>query len=588
MIRFNIEGDYLELPTNFSPQFTRKNVLFAFENIECERSVSFDIPATPENDRIFTLARWTQSAGTGMRRRYAAQMQGSMVTKDGYLYVSDYSKGKYKAIFVTGQLLGLQAIKNAGKIAEFMQFDEVAIVTNSVSQMVSPSAAAAQIWANVNYRKSAAIPYYVPSISLDLLYARILSQLNVAGAALPTGAAGVRILPPKNAGVNQTMTFSQRRIDGGDQPSNNFPSDPMNSAAADERFFTYENIEYEVEWFGQDAYYLVRQFKAKTDLKITFPEGWNANQYLVDFTETEAQGVLTFLGDRSFTKSANQIGVTPHGEPLAGRTIDIPAGTTFLVCNSDEYVYVTGQGIPTTHGFQFDDEDKFSIDFQVTVKSAEDPVEVGGVVALQDNLPDVTFTDLLKTIAALSGRSLYYTDEYGISFDDLDFGSWDVLEITGKVIDADNVARKFGDYAQKNTVEFESDEFVPSVERLVRTYTIDNDNLNEAKELQKIPFSEAVELDGALSIPSEPEHFTLGAGANAGMYLMRVALPLNTGVQALCDSSTSKTVQARMTLLEYERITPKTIIYYDGVRYAWNELQYNKDVVTMKLSQVPV
>ena len=70
-----------------------------------------------------------------------------------------------------------------------------------------------------------------------------------------------------------------------------------------------------------------------------------------------------------------------------------------------------------------------------------------------------------------------------------------------------------------------------------------------------------------------------------GAYLQRVSLPLNAGIKTLCDESTSKAVQMRMTLLEYERITPKTLIYFDGVLYAWIELQYNKDIVTAKLAK---
>lgn len=583
MIRFNVQGEYLELPADFNVQFSQSNVLFMFDKIECERSVSFDIPATPQNDRIFTLARWTQSAGTGMRRRYAAQMQGSMVTKDGYLYVSDYSKGKYKAIFVTGQLLGLQAIKNAGKIADFMTFDETVRVTNSVGQMVSPSAAASQIWANVNYRKGATIPCYTPSISLDLLYSRILAQLGVTGAALPTGATGVRILPPKNNGVNKVMTFAQRITDA-NQPDPNFPTDPFNSAEVDDRYFDTEDADYAVQRIGQTQWYIMRQFKAKTALKLTFPDDWDANFYLVDFTTTDSTGTLTFLGDRYFTNAINQSPIA-HGDPLAGRTIDIPEGTTFLICSSDEYEYVGGSGIPVTHGFNFGIDDKFELDFDITVKSADDDVQHGGIVALQDNLPDVTFTDLLKTIAALSGKSLYYDDVNGITYDDLDFATWDVLEINDRVIDANNVSRKFSDYAQRNVINFESDDAVPSAERLVRTYTIDNDNLSEQKELQKVPFSEAQDLDGALYIQKEPEQFTVGIGYATGAYLQRVSLPLNAGIKTLCDESTSKTVQVRMTLFEYERITPKTLIYFDGVLYVWTELQYNKDIVTAKLAK---
>ena len=124
MLRFNVSGEYIDLYEDTTLTFKKKNILFAFENIECERSASFSIPATQQNDKIFGLSRWLNTTGAGMRRRYEAQMQASMVTKDGYLYVDAYADGKYKAIFVTGELLGLLRIKDAGKIADIIQTSE--------------------------------------------------------------------------------------------------------------------------------------------------------------------------------------------------------------------------------------------------------------------------------------------------------------------------------------------------------------------------------------------------------------------------------------------------------------------------------
>ena len=80
MMRFNVGGQFLELPDNFSVQFKKTNILFAFDKAECERSASFDVPDTPTNDRIFGISKWIQTSGDGMRRRYDAQLQASGVT----------------------------------------------------------------------------------------------------------------------------------------------------------------------------------------------------------------------------------------------------------------------------------------------------------------------------------------------------------------------------------------------------------------------------------------------------------------------------------------------------------------------------
>ena len=215
MMQFKVGNEFLELPADFGLQFTRKNPLFAFDSLECERTVSFDIPATPKNDRIFELARWVQARGAGMRRRYDAQLQGSMVTKDGYLYISEYSDGKYKAIFVTGELLGLQRIKALGKIPEIMTYQQTTPVSISGG---SPTALAASIWANVRYRHPSGEPLS-PSISLQKLYETICAQYNINAAAFPSELTGMRIVPAKAKGIKKgavefTGTGSAMETDG--------------------------------------------------------------------------------------------------------------------------------------------------------------------------------------------------------------------------------------------------------------------------------------------------------------------------------------------------------------------------------------
>ena len=150
-MRFNVGGQFLELPDNFSVQFKKTNILFAFDKAECERSASFDVPDTPTNDRIFGISKWIQTSGDGMRRRYDAQLQASGVTKDGYLYVDSYSKGKYKAVFVTGELLGLQRLRNAGKIPELLSnvhnTTSFGIYSNSPSSVYSNL-----LWTNIKHK----------------------------------------------------------------------------------------------------------------------------------------------------------------------------------------------------------------------------------------------------------------------------------------------------------------------------------------------------------------------------------------------------------------------------------------------------
>ena len=69
-------------------------------------------------------------------------------------------------------------------------------------------------------------------------------------------------------------------------------------------------------------------------------------------------------------------------------------------------------------------------------------------------------------------------------------------------------------------------------------------------------------------------------------YGERISVPKNAGLQALCDASTSVSIQARMTYLEFTLITPKTLLYFDGVRYVWTESNWSKGIATLKLSKI--
>ena len=114
-------GSYLDLPANQQLQFKDDNPLFAFDKIACERTTEFSMPCTPTNDKVFGLARIPAYTGAGMRQKFAAQLIEGQVIKQGYLYVTAFDGKQYKCTFVTGELLGLQAVKNAGKVADVLR-----------------------------------------------------------------------------------------------------------------------------------------------------------------------------------------------------------------------------------------------------------------------------------------------------------------------------------------------------------------------------------------------------------------------------------------------------------------------------------
>lgn len=120
MIRFEIEGRYIDLYNGMRLQFVKSNSCLAFDELQLNRTTQFDIPRTPLNDAIFSHAGNPSSAGTQARRRIAAQMQYSGGAEDGYLYMTAAAADRYTVCFVFGELTGLRAIREAGTLREVL------------------------------------------------------------------------------------------------------------------------------------------------------------------------------------------------------------------------------------------------------------------------------------------------------------------------------------------------------------------------------------------------------------------------------------------------------------------------------------
>ena len=613
MMRFNVNGQYLELPADFSLQFKKSNVLFAFDNMECERSTSFDIPATPQNDRIFNLAKLIQANGTGMRRRYYAQMQASVVTKNGYLYVDAYAKGNYKAIFVTGELLGLQQIRDAGKLADLAIFNDTVAWTDGLVPDLPNRAT--DNWNIVKYSQAGSPPH--PSWLIKYVVDTIVAANNLPAINIPASGQGLRVITGVLQLLKPTDVSFARAIASGNwvDVTQTYPYPRITTLAIQANgadlsclFTTADyDVEYRRHWEDYDfqtnkpvlrtVTYAgnVQQLVTTQKVKLTFSRDFPADTYIGTFDDYgQYTGRFGFLGDRSFSKywNGSQSVTTRSGEPLAGRTVVLEAGTSFVfVRESDLLDYTQYTDNLTTHETWEQGWKNVRSDFNVTGVTIEGDGDavVGNTVRLQDNLPDITLVDLLKAVSALTGKVLNYTDEEGVTFDDLDTDTWKTKELAG-VMSIDTLNRKFGDYAQRNTLQFDSDNSIAQSARVIDAYVIDNDNLKIVKELQTVPFSEGgVNYEGAVEIVAvaeDNEKDTVADAATSVTSMARASLPINENLQNLCDASTGVTIKARMSFLEYNNIGAKTRIYYDGVLYVWTELQWSKDVATLTLAKI--
>lgn len=590
MMQLVCNGVALDIKSGAALSFKKTNPLFAFDELSCERSQSFDIPATPKNEAVFQLAKIAAFRGDGMRRKFDCELQDGTTVKRGTLYVDKYSNGDYSGVFVTGELIGLQALKNAGKIAEIIHPTNTVIWSPDTASKPANSQSLLP-WDLVWYEDEKRTQY-TPGLQLNPSYslAWIIQQAAAAlgvHITLPEETAGARVIVGELKSADEMVGFSFSVIDPS-QPQRQQPASPYNDTYASgapelfgkdtESFITYRIVS---DARYETYYYRATQFRALSDLQITFPADFPANVFMVSFNGA----AYTFLGDYSFTKTeTGRVIVT--GEPLAGRAVDLAIGGTFVFLTPDDFVNEVEEseeeGQIVTYGWRMTSWPKR---YTANVTTS---VVLGSVVRLFDNLPELTVTELLKIIAALSGRVLNYTDAEGVTFDELNIAEWPTIDVTGMVLTQDSLTRTFGDYAQRNIVNFESDESVLTIDKVSRVYILQNDNIEQERTLQTIPFSEGGKKGVNVYIRNKNvDEFgdTIGI-AGISSDLMQAVLPSIGGLQSLLNASTSVSIKLRMTLAQYDSVRAKTAVLYAGTRYVWTDATWGNDVATFNLAKI--
>ena len=605
MMQLVCNGVALDLPEGAGLQFTQENPLFAFDNLKCERTTQFKLPATETNDRVLSVARVPAYSGEGMRRKFAAQLQAGAIVKNGLLYVTAWNGKEYDAVFVTGEMIGLQAIKDAGKVSDILN-PQTGIVWDPANVQDANTAAVYNAPVALARYLTNAAPVH-PSYDLGAIMAA--AYRAATGRNLSSYVRGFRVIPKEIKGITKTgaqISFAGTGVayDESDQvtaPANTIAIDVPAVMETAAQVLRVEN------GVQQSLYFSIRQLQPTQTVLLTFPDDFPADYFLMSIRDNGEQGTDPvynvfssewFLGDYSFAINWQTGQIERTGTPLAGRTVEIPSGTPFVFVRDQWLSYAPGGIGHPGHIYGFDtwSNAQYHV-YQYACTIEGSGINPGDTIRIKDLLPDLTVTDLLKIHAYLTGTALNYTETDGVTFDPLDFDTWPQIDITAKKMTEDEVRRVFADYAQRNTIEFDSAEDVWSNTRVRTEYTIDNDNLDALKTLATIPFSEGELAEaGGFVVPrfdaEDVEKNTLPkdgiyiATPQVGAYGQRVTLAPNAHLQELCDASTQIIVTAWMTAEEYEAITAKTLILCDGTLYVWTARQWQKNVAKFTLARI--
>lgn len=588
-------GVALDLFSGAALSFKKTNPLFAFDALTCERTQAFSIPATPNNEQVFKLAKTPAFDGIGMRRRFECELQDGVTVKRGYLYVDKYDGGKYNAVFVTGDLIGLQAIKEAGNVSDLIIKHESIALDGSY------------IPANNQQQSDFASVLYARSEGRVLPSVNMLSVLNEAAAAVGVtvvygqqmqNVSKYRIIPGGVKINEKTVTFENEGVRvfpllGILEQENHTAKIEICTATKDEGGgFEYNPI-------GTYRQYNFPQWVCRDyDLELTFPDNFPDNFFCISGNSDSnltlnPSGTLgtRFLGDYQFVGGYPSQSFRVFGTPLRGRTISVPKGTPFVFISSALYTAPLNPVIGQNYNIGIDVSGyRAASEFNVAV-STTSSVEDDMLVPYNGILPDASLVDLIKWAAWLSGSAIDYNDGV-ITFDPLHFGTWPTLNIDGSVISAGELTRTFVDYGQRNVVRFGSKDEVSLAYKLTDVYTIDNENIEAEVVAAELNLSEGEKRGGDLFVRNAGKGYELGIPTLARSYtdtqinMQRASIDHSNTLQMLFDSSTSVTIRARMTLYEYESMRAKTVILYAGTQYVWTEASWSNGVCTLNLSKI--
>lgn len=573
-VQFSIGGKLLDLPSNIRLQFTKKNILFAFDNIEVERTTSFNVPATPNNMRIFNFSHDIHASGTAMRERLDAELRVGIVSKRGYLYVGSYSEGQFECIFVTGELLGLQAIKELGNIAQYIP------ANLSVDLSESPHSADEQNlpdYGIVLYHSefiSGQDTKYRPSYSIGAILNHVLNGIGAQfdWSAQENDLMKRRIVIPSkyNLAPPTSVTLSRSYYQ---QPTNSqpYPTIGTMSAGGSALFSLVRSStplmmiwDEEITDFRKGY---VNELVCNQRVKITFP---NNTPYSLYLGYVSGNGFSLIEGNNFYNIPS-----------LGGRTVELPNGQHFFfVVPADQ---VSGGGTPY-EGWWIAQGYDYSVD--VLVEGVQADGEAVRSIRVKDNLPDINVVEFLKICAALSGSVLDFTAS-GLSLNKLN--SWGSVKYLKDVISWKNLTRSFADYAQNNYIQLDSAEDV--IERVRLNYPIDNKNIEFENVLQTIPFTEFAGEIGIYDIvsnfiPNERDKYTLAQAYDTSAYMRNAEIPANSAIQSLTTKSTAVEVSALIPLFEFEAMQQNVLLQWDNAQWVWTSATWSDGIATLQLSRI--
>lgn len=616
MVLFSVNGQALDMPAGLNLQFQRKNILFAFDSIQVERTTNFSIPATPKNMRIFGFANSHLTSGADMRVKIPATLTYGVLTKSGMLHISKYNvKNKtFDCVFLTGELEQLKRVKDAGNLSEYYFPQAVAEVDGLTTGLYS-------LWGIVSYDQNHGDDIEFPSYNIKKVIEGAFTALGVP-CSIGEFANDLRVVP-KEMKRGTIVKFDSVPTAGEKKNTLQFSGTMGTFPSTIGEDVACNNIVCEVYDPGTDfpkTWRFVRNelafnidgFSFQDDVTLTFPDTFPSNIALVKIISGDDgqpfNFVYGFIGEYRYIFDPQSGSWTSETGlySLAGLTVNIPANTPvgFLRMDGD---FQTKSPADYAYGYEDialampdypDGMPAFSGEFEMRYPNEE-------MVSLYDNLEERKITDILKDVAAIGGMLIDVRG--GVVTLDSDYSEMLTkaadIELRD-VISVSSLTRTFSDYAQRNVINFEKSQNVKDIDRVSLEYLINNKNIQAEKDLLTIGWSEGGSRLSTYEEQEDDESFLIAVFPNtvddinadismiaavkpySFVPMIRVGIKRNPLIARLVEKSTSISVTVRMKMFEFDRIASDTVFWFNGSRWVWTEAKWSKDTVTLELAQL--
>ena len=570
MIQFNIIGKgFLEMDGG-GLSFKLSNSFWRFAEVSLGRSVEFSVPGSRHNRALLEYGDDADEFGAMLRATYPCQMLADMTAVFGTISVTAYEGDEFKCCFYIGNTEKLETLKNRNLSDIAIDCDPIAWATSTPVGTETADGLIALLY--YEYPVPVTAWQLLPSVNASTYAKLLLDKIGISCR-----------------GIDTDIWLVAGSIKGGGEDAVTLTQTALNDASVTQTqsYFNVVDIDLKMQEIGsfgiptQVIIFPTKGFKATQNLELTFPDPMPNNVYLIKWDNRPKK--YTTIG----------------GKPLRGwyefHTLD---GRTVTLTKGDIVFFATVpapdyRGSLDLRGFYGSEYAVTNV--SVNVKRTTE-LSLGENWYLQNNAPDMTIWEFLRSVALAIGKEIVVTvnpndiDDVAVNFVDSDYGV-KYIRPADEVISIELVKRRvdaWGDDTANAVIEFDSEDYV--TERLRTVYEVQTTQVKgEASHVAK--FSEGNIGKATMVYIKDNDDGKFSSkkwtiARRVGYELFRIEAPFPFGYDDIAVASTCVTMKVAATIEDFLSLQPQTTFLWRGLAYVWTDANWSNNVMSLTLQKV--